>query len=64
MAASTTLINTYEGPKGKAEVFEVVQEVDGRERVEYAVHFGADHHTVPSMGEAVILAEELSGELP
>ena len=57
-------IEAFEGPKGKAEVFEVVTETSGGigvETVEYEVVFQGELRTVLTMGEASILACELSG---
>lgn len=58
------LLRTFEGPKGKADVYEVVGTEGGRvgvEQVEYEVCFGDEKHVVPSMGEAAILATNLTG---
>ena len=58
-------IEAFEGPRGKAEVFEVVTPPAagiGVEKVEYEVVIKGQSHTVLSMGEASILACELSGD--
>jgi len=58
-------IEAFEGPKGKAEVFEVVTPPAGGigvEKVEYEVVIKGQSHMVLSMGEASILACELSGD--
>ena len=58
------LLRVFEGPKGKAEVFELVGIDTGRagvEKVEYEVCFGDQRRIVGTMGEAAIIAEELSG---
>ena len=57
-------IESFEGPKGKAEVFEVVTPPAGGigvEEVVYEVIFDGETQTVSTMGEASILACELSG---
>jgi hypothetical protein len=62
---SRDFIEAFEGPNGKAEVFEVVTPPSGGlgvEKVEYEVEFnGAVARTVLSMGEASVVACELSG---
>ena len=62
---SRDFIEAFEGPKGKAEVYEVVtlpQGGLGVEKVEYEVMFnGASARTLLSMGEASVVACELSG---
>ena len=58
-------IESFEGPKGKAEVFEVIIPPAagiGVEKVEYDVVIKGQSHKVLSMGEASILACELSGD--
>jgi hypothetical protein len=58
-------IEAFEGPMGKAEVFEVVTPPAGGvgvEKVEYEVVMKGHSRTVLSMGEASILACELSGD--
>ena len=59
------LLRTFEGPRGKADVYEVVGAETGRrgvEKVEYEVCFGAQKLVVPTMGEAAIIATDLTGE--
>jgi hypothetical protein len=60
------LIESFEGSKGHAEVFEVISVGEGDlavETVDYEVILnGAESHTVKTMGEAAILAAELSGD--
>ena len=48
---SRTLLNTVEGPKGKAELFEVV---DGGPQPVYEVVCGGTTQSFKSMGEAYI----------
>lgn len=59
------LLTEVEGPSGTAEIFEVTVESDrpagGVLEVEYAVVFGGERRTVPSMGEAHLLANQLTG---
>ncbi len=58
------LLRVFEGPKGKAEVFELVGAESGRigvEKVEYEIRFGEERRVVGTMGEAAIIAEELTG---
>ena len=61
---SSELIETFNGPKGKAEVFEVVEPGSlGVEKVEYQVILNGElRQTVLSMGEASTVACELSGD--
>jgi hypothetical protein len=63
---SKELIESFEGPKGRAEVYEVVTAGEGAmavETVDYEVLLNGDTaETVKSMGEAAILAAELSGD--
>jgi hypothetical protein len=56
------LIATVEGPKGSADIFEVIVPDTGRTtEVEYAVVYQGERHGFPSMGEAHLLANELVG---
>ena len=56
-------IEAFEGPNGKAEVFEVVgRTAAGVEQVEYEIVFGNDRQVVLSMGEASVLASDLAGD--
>jgi hypothetical protein len=50
-----------EGPRGTAEIFEVPRSSDRRIEVDYAVVFGSERVVVPSLGEAHILANQLTG---
>jgi hypothetical protein len=61
-----TLLRTVEGPKGKAAIYEVMQESDNaspvaEESVEYEVVCNEQTHMVRALGEASIVAEELAG---
>ncbi len=56
------VVATVEGPKGTAEIHEVPQTAgDGGQRLVYEVHFGGQKQTFPALGEAYIVAGELSG---
>ena len=55
---SRTLLNTVEGPKGKAELYEVV---DSGPQPVYEVVCGGTTQSFRSMGEAYITAGELAG---
>ncbi len=56
-----TLLHTIEGPKGKAEVFEIESASGDSVVTVYEVTFGTRQERVPALGHAVILAEELTG---
>jgi hypothetical protein len=60
-AQQRTLLHTIEGPKGKAEVFELESASGDSVVTEYEVSFGQRQERVPALGHAVILAEELTG---
>ncbi len=59
------LITEVEGPKGTAEIFEVTlgdaTKADHVLEVEYAVVFAEARTGVPSLGEAHLLANQLTG---
>jgi hypothetical protein len=63
---SKELIDAFEGPRGRAEVFEVVTVAEGDlavETVEYEVILNSsESQTVKTMGEAAIVAAEMSGD--
>ena len=63
---SKELIEAFVGPRGRAEVYEVVTVPDGElamEIVEYEIILDSqESRTVKTMGEAAILAAELSGD--
>jgi hypothetical protein len=66
MAEERTFITTIEGPKGKAEVWEVTEgssttATSGVATSMYEVLCGSTKETVPTLGEASIIAHELSG---
>jgi len=57
-----TLLTTVEGPQGTAEILEVTLPNTGSTiEVEYAVVFGGQRIGFPSMGEAHLKANELTG---
>ena len=58
-------IEVFEGPNGKAELFEVVKTFSDRPHVEevaYEIVFGGKTDTRMTIGEASILACDLSGD--
>ncbi|HLF76795.1 MAG TPA: hypothetical protein VJB57_04835 [Dehalococcoidia bacterium] len=56
-------IEAFEGPNGRAEVFEIVgRDERGVEQVSYEILFKDQRNEVPSMGEASVLASELAGD--
>ena len=63
---SKELLESFEGPKGRADVYEVITRGEGAlavETVDYEVVInGTPSQTVKTMGEAAILAAELSGD--
>jgi hypothetical protein len=64
--AERSLITTIEGPKGNAEVYEVSEgssttATSGVDSTVYEVVCGTESQTVPTLGEASIIAHELSG---
>jgi len=59
--ADEVLITEVEGPRGTAEIFEVTRQNERRIEVEYSVVFGDQRRGVPSLGEAHLLANELTG---
>mgnify|MGYP003313256916 CR=1 FL=1 len=65
--AERTLITTIEGPKGSAEVYEVNEDsaqtttTSGMTSSCYEVICGGETQTVMTLGEASIVAHELSG---
>lgn len=62
MADTVTLVTEVQGPKGKAEVFEEPETFPGGgQRFTYSVVFNGQKQTFKSMGEAYIVAGELSG---
>ncbi|HTE84749.1 MAG TPA: hypothetical protein VK821_08445 [Dehalococcoidia bacterium] len=61
-----TLLRTIEGPKGKAEIYEILQASNtdatiGGEVVDYEVIFNNEAHPARALGEASLVAEELAG---
>ena len=60
--ADDVLLTTVEGPQGTADIFEVVLPNTGKTiEVEYTVVFGKQRKGFPSLGEAHLLANELTG---
>ena len=60
--AQELLIAAVEGPKGTAEIFEItLPNTRGIIEVEYTVVFGRERTGFPSLGEAHLLADELTG---
>ncbi len=64
--ADRSLVAVIEGPKGKAEVFEVNGEpvgtaTSGAISTSYEVVFGSKTESVMTLGEASIVAHELAG---
>jgi hypothetical protein len=58
-------VASFEGPHGKAEMYEIVVTFPDRphvEEVHYEVVFEGQSQTRPSIGEASILACQLSGD--
>ncbi|MEX2598661.1 MAG: hypothetical protein WD533_03290 [Dehalococcoidia bacterium] len=54
------LVAVVEGPKGKAEVFEIQPDATAL-MSEYEVSFGGKVQTLMTLGEASIVAHELAG---
>ncbi|MEK7215254.1 MAG: hypothetical protein AAB289_06640 [Chloroflexota bacterium] len=60
--AEPELVTVVDGPKGKAEVFEVAKALEsGGQQFEYDVRFGGTSQVCKSLGEAYITAGELAG---
>ena len=65
MEEERTFIEAFEGPNGKAELWEVVGTDPNRpgiEKVEYQVTINGQTQSRPTIGEASILGCELSGD--
>jgi hypothetical protein len=65
MDTEETLLESFEGTKGKAELWEVVATDPARpgiEKVEYQVRIGGQTHSRLTIGEASILGCELAGD--
>ena len=55
-------VGAFEGPKGKAEVYEVIETNSiGVEKVAYQVHFGGETSNAATLPEATALANNLCG---
>ena len=64
--AARTLITAIEGPKGKAEVWEIEEETTGTvtsgvASSTYEIVCGSSKETTLTLGEASIVAHELAG---
>ena len=59
--ADEVLITEVEGPRGKAEIFEITLPTGKIIEVEYAVVFGKDRKGFPSLGEAHLHANQVTG---
>jgi hypothetical protein len=56
-------IEAFSGPDGRADVFEILgKDPLGVETVVYEIVFKDERHEVRSMGEASVLASELTGD--
>ena len=56
-------IEAFEGAKGRAEVWEIASKDSmGVETIEYEIIFDNQRQVLMSMGEASVLASELSGD--
>jgi hypothetical protein len=59
---SEEVVDTIEGPKGSAEIVEIMRPTGGSVvEIEYAVVFGGQRTGFRSLGEAHILANQLTG---
>ena len=57
-----SLVTTVEGPKGKADIFEIPKPMpSGGQQFEYEVRFQGQIQACKALGEAYIIAGELSG---
>lgn len=60
--AGPELVTAVEGPKGKAEIFEIPKAMEsGGQQFEYDVRFNGQSQVCKSLGEAYITAGELAG---
>ena len=59
---SEELVSSVEGPKGKADIYEIAKQVSGGgQQVEYEIRFQGTVQVCKALGEAYITAGELSG---
>jgi hypothetical protein len=59
---SEEVVDTIEGPKGSADIVEIMRPAAGNVvEIEYAVVFGSQRTGFRSLGEAHILANQLTG---
>ena len=64
METSRSLLATFEGPNGTAEVFEVSRTTDKPhvEQIVYEIMFKGEKHERLTMGESSVLASGLTGD--
>ena len=65
MEQEETMLESFEGTKGKAELWEVIATDPARpgiEKVEYQVRINGESHSRMTIGEASILGCELAGD--
>ena len=56
------VVDTIEGPRGSADIIEIMRPVEGSGvEVEYAVVFGGQRTEFRSLGEAHVLANQVTG---
>ena len=56
------VVDTIEGPKGTADILEIMRPVEGSGvEIEYAVVYGGNRTEFRSLGEAHVLANQLTG---
>jgi len=56
------IVDTIEGPSGSADILEIMRPVEGAgTEIEYAVVFAGNRTNFRSLGEAHILANQLTG---
>jgi hypothetical protein len=58
---SEEVVDTIEGPRGTAEILEIMRPDGNVVEIEYAVVFGSQRTGFRSLGEAHILANQLTG---
>jgi hypothetical protein len=61
LVSEDQLLTSVEGPKGSADIFEIVLPTTGTIEVEYKVVFEGTQASFPSMGEAHVHANKLVG---
>lgn len=56
------IVDTIEGPKGSADILEIMRPVEGAgTEIEYSVVFNGERTDFRSLGEAHILANQVTG---